>query len=547
MVRQNAEKINFQAYFDDCKASEPVSQYWRPYHKLPSGSGGGCYIILADFDSSKSKHSIGGTIIRGKFALYFGKSGDNGLISRGRNYYQDCHRERLVNKLIKALWDHGVPVQFMCSQIPHSQGKGILEAMVLARLDFCCNDKDNDGFRLRASAGHTGLYDEFLFLCSRVKEQQGLQHSELFFTPVCRVDQDIQSRFQQLSRLLNVNLEEAYSAVAAAGQASASLPALLTVCSQLRSLQLTALEQLEQHNAMIDSCHDQLWRIARCKVYYNSALQPFKGRSPAVEHSEKAIKMEQEAWAERKQTFDTACKLNLHEDSAPSDVAGSTGLAKGKATRGASSTDTTKGKVDGTTGSGLFTKGKAASTEDNTPIQGGTDTRAAGLRSLQGSAKSAVARTKVTEKKATGRGMQAQSSHCQATSRADSIGSGGGRGTDKAESTTSTKDVGDVPRPRVLPTTLYHTILEDLEVKEAQAAYLKDRIKAAAKSGQPRILYRYLSTFTGLFHPEVEQYAWQLVGGTPLHPDTYMPCEYKYEYLHHIVVQLLSAAEYIDG
>ena len=89
--------------------------------------------------------------------------------------------------------------------------------------------------------------------------------------------------------------------------------------------------------------------------------------------------------------------------------------------------------------------------------------------------------------------------------------------------------------------------MEDLEVKEAQAAYLKDRIKAAAKSGQPRILYRYLSTFTGLFHPEVEQYAWQLVGGTPLHPDTYMPCEYKYEYLHHIVVQLLSASEYIYG
>lgn len=301
--RVPAEEVDFQGYFHSCIVSEAVSQWWKLYHNLPEHPGAGCYVLLADFGSARQEYYVNGRQVTGMYAFYFGKSEDGkGLTVRGQTYYQKSSATRCVNKLVAALWEHDVPVVHMCSQIPTSQGKGVLEAMMLSKFDFCTNYTSNGKYRVEGSGQM--VFSQFCQLCSCVGQQKELEHSDFFATAVGEYDTELQADFLLQSREVAVRLQEAYSAIDFAEKRGAQPEQFQAQRSTLQQLQRTCLKQLTEHISAVQTCRDELLGDSACKNYLTDQLPlfvPSKSPSEAWLKSRQSATWAHEAYKMRKQ------------------------------------------------------------------------------------------------------------------------------------------------------------------------------------------------------------------------------------------------------
>ena len=325
MPRIYAEEIDFEAYFADCQAHEPVSQRWKPFHRLPPQSGSGCYMLLADFGAATRNKQ---PPYSGMYAFYFGRSDvaftekgekSEGLKSRGNTYF--VKKDRAPNNLRKALMDEGaIPTILMCSQIEVSEGKGVLEAVMLHRYDFFTNGTYNGGVR-PMKEGETSLVDSFRQACMKVKIQKPIEHRK-FFASIQKdlTDASLRNAVLMNSRSVSVRVQEAYAAVAAA-EAS---PNLSTNSGELlgqqrRRLQgrlCIMLEQLKEAEAEVENVAAMLQgNIDACYHYYNDVppiTQP-RGKSGRLSQGTYAYqaalaveKAQEAAWAAAKSDQPTA-------------------------------------------------------------------------------------------------------------------------------------------------------------------------------------------------------------------------------------------------
>ncbi len=528
-----AENVNFKAYFDSWEVSEAGSQRWRPFHTLPADPGSGCYIFLADFDSSLEPFFFGGRKLTGMRAFYFGKAGDTentDLYQRGSCYYHDSSGARRVNQLITALWDKGVPVVHMCAQIPTMHGKGILEAMMLEKVNFCTNSQENHGYRPKHAKS---VFEDFAELCAKTQAQKIVQHSDFFSVSIGSHDQELHVDFQLAVRALTVEVQEAYAAMEAAESGLVQHQQIISegVMKELRQVLGTAVDQLAEHSAVVDRVRDKLMKHDACKAYYQQLpplFVPSIERAPAWTKSAKASEWQQKACDSRK--------------------ASHTSQQQSSSKQGSTSTAT-----DATRARPLYARIKEELNLKQQKAQKFqaeiSDAAASGdTKSLEDYVCKITRFTFIAEQIATEvvGDVPLQKAGKRCVCKPDFIWHIAKQLVDELDGSTEEALVTAVPK-KIRSKTWYDTILEDLEVKPAQADSLRNKIADAALSKNTEDLWKYLCNFKATKGRKLaefaKQYAVEICGGEPLDFKTFQPCVFITEFVRHITWQLVSEAD----
>ena len=497
-------------------------------------------MLLADFDSSKkidSPHVFEGHRLTGIRAFYFGKAGhteSTDLARRGGTYYQNGEAQvrRRVNQLVTALWEEQVPVIHMCVQMPLTQGKGILEAMMLEKIDFCTNDKENGGYRPKKSSQ---VFEDFARLCASHQAQQMVEHSDFFSVSIGSHDQELHVDFQLQTRALTVEVQEAYFAIKAAESVCVKPQSSIIedVCKELRQVLSTALHQLEEHSAAVDKLRSQLLKDDGCKAYYRQQPPIFvtsKGSSEAWNKSETASQWQKEAWTLQK----AGHALRQPRVRKPEDASSSAHVAESKPLYPRIVNEL---RFSPQRANNLETKMSAAA------ASGDTKDLCKYLKNIRGFTKE-VAEQYATE----AAGLEVEPFH--KAYKDDFIqhiaAHLASEGTCKGASDTA------VPK-KTQSKTWYARIIEDLGVNKtaqadtlrtAQADTLWSKIADAASSNNTDDLWKYLCNFKGAGGKRLaevaKQYATEIFGGIPVDLKTYKPCVYKTEFIRHIANKLVS-------
>ena len=480
MPRINAEKIDFDAYFHSCHASEPVSQHWKPFHRLPRNSGSGCYMLLADFSAAKKNQE---PPLSGMYAFYFGRSDTSiseegtkseGLTNRGKSYFLNDTQsmKRPPNQLRKALMDEaGVPTILMCSQIPVSEGKGVLEAMMLQNYDFFTNSAYNGGARGEGSA----ILATFRQACTEVKTQKPIQHQR-FFASVQRkqTDSALRNAFLMRSRSVSVRIQEAYTAMDAAESSSDQSHQWTGILKQrrtkLQGLLCDMLHQLEEAGAIVDSCAATLQEsVDPCFDYYSDV--------PPITKPTRKGALRTFAWT-------AARDAELAQKAAWDAV-------------------------------------KAAEPAQTSSAEATVQSSSAKLLSLGIS----VVRSQ-SEAQKQGAGSHASSSMRQ---------------TRRMTAAQSQSEV-QAPVPKVY-SSLFDQLCDELQVQKVQRRNFKCMVRTAKRKDNISLLERYMQNLRLLRLAKAKHIVEDLVHGNPLHPKTNLPCKRADDFRHIIALFLAQEAD----